>query len=319
MKKSYLILLLIEIVLSNFCLVPYLLNDSNLSFQVLKVIILFPVYFICSQFFLSTILFISAKISGLNIGYINVMMFSKVSDTFKWVPSFPQLVGFSPAAYIIYKDERSAKAFFRYNLFLTAFFLGLLYYFLAYKLRIPVTLFVIQIIVLNVYLQGLYHKRGQELYLLKSKCLSSILYHQNIDIQGEACFMTGVFNEECFYSMIYFSLIKDKLPAEILEVYYDCLEKFIADEGMSNFQLAGLIDILKIDLYLSNDDLHEQEYRYYSYLLDELIGERENFLWVYNGIKQRLTDGRVPDLSWALTDIRVIIDLAYKKSGIKEV
>lgn len=50
-KKSYLILLLIEIVLSNFCLVPYLLNDSNLSFQVLKVIILFPVYFICSQFF----------------------------------------------------------------------------------------------------------------------------------------------------------------------------------------------------------------------------------------------------------------------------
>lgn len=131
--------------------------------------------------------------------------------------------------------------------------------------------------------------------------------------------MTGVFNEECFYSMIYFSLIKDKLPAEILEVYYDCLEKFIADEGMSNFQLAGLIDILKIDLYLSNDDLHEQEYHYYSYLLDELIGERENFLWVYNGIKQRLTDGRVPDLSWALTDIRVIIDLAYKKSGIKEV
>ncbi|BBA93426.1 hypothetical protein [Streptococcus ruminantium] len=309
-KNKTLIMFLLVLVSSFFCVAPAFIH-MNLTSDPLKAIITFifvtPIYYIISQLLHTTLLFASAIFCKIQLVYFHLGVVAKLGSGVYIRAFFNQIIGFTPSIGIRYKGDKSYQSFF--IIYYLLYFLSLIgYYFIFNSIyRNPLWLPVVPFSMVIAIIQKLYEVEHQQLLLLKSQVLTILESKTNSRFSVEdykAIWQLKSTSELPFIALSYISLIKEYLSEEECRKVEEIEDKRL-DDRMYQMGLYGMLDVIKLNLYLYRSCWNIR----YKNMLSQLIDDKPNFLLVKKGIYSALNGQQQLSLSLAISEIQFFIDI----------
>ncbi|MCR8967086.1 hypothetical protein [Streptococcus zalophi] len=277
---------------------------------ILEYVLMGPLYYIFSQCLHTVILLITVVLFRTKPIYFYFLLMTKLGSKIYHGVHFNQVIGFSPGIAIWHEKTKSFKLFFR--VYFLLYFCSLIGYYILFTsiYRNFIALLLIPFSLIIALIQKLYKTEYQQLFLLKSKVLTILETKKDCQFNLEdysAIWQLNSKNDAPFIALSYISLIKKYLSEEMCQKIERIEDERLQDKGYT-MGFYGMLDIIKLNLYLSVSEKHMR----YRKMLNSLFSNDPSFTLVRQDTEDGLIGKRDLPLSFAIAEIQqLLLDVYY--------